>query len=379
MREMKRDYPNLETYQLSKKVRERWYSLPGSDQMQLRKGERTMSNTRMRVSIKKGALEYRKQKIQKERLKKLAQQFRNLFSPKYVRWIPMQARLLAMNNYGVWSSVEEASAHLDKAVKELAQTLAKGIEGEINRLVDEEREDIIEEMTDNVVSGPNLPQMGPDQMYREPAPKPMTEALPEAGPPQQVMAPPAKKLAQVFDSVDNTLDTYQRNFDEVYLNDDVEVEEVVKPEEPEEAPMSPALKAAFGDKIALELHPLGPNMNEVETEDVLVLFSYSTPVAYQDKNTGEFYRTEEHYSVTTSRHINKWLEGREAVEVPQDQLTSLLRTAGIEDFLNKKKKDGPDKKKDEDKKEDKKDDKGKDKKKKFPFKKKVEEVEEQEP
>ena len=56
----------------------------------------------------------------------------------------------------------------------------------------------------------------------------------------------------------------------------------------------------------MKLNPIGSNMTEVEIGNKVVLFSYKTPVAYRDEKGG-FYRTSKHWSVTTSRHINKWL------------------------------------------------------------------------
>ena len=68
-----------------------------------------------------------------------------------------------------------------------------------------------------------------------------------------------------------------------------------------------------------------------------VLFSYETPVAgfcnldlsHGDDYTPEwhgvlFFRTEEKFSKTTTRHINKYLEGANAAVVPQDQIVNLV-------------------------------------------------------
>ena len=48
-------------------------------------------------------------------------------------------------------------------------------------------------------------------------------------------------------------------------------------------------------------------MTEVETSEARVLFSYRTPVAAYVFGRG-YVKTEKWWSVTTSRHINKWLE-----------------------------------------------------------------------
>ena len=55
--------------------------------------------------------------------------------------------------------------------------------------------------------------------------------------------------------------------------------------------------------------------------DVEVLFSYSTPVAAFVPGRG-YLRTAQHYSVTTSRHINQWICG-ESTTVPQAEIDAL--------------------------------------------------------
>jgi len=57
----------------------------------------------------------------------------------------------------------------------------------------------------------------------------------------------------------------------------------------------------------MKLKPIKSNMTEIEVDNATVMFSYSTPVAAHID--GEFYRTEQEHSVTTSRHINQWLDG----------------------------------------------------------------------
>lgn len=65
-------------------------------------------------------------------------------------------------------------------------------------------------------------------------------------------------------------------------------------------------------------------MTEVDTEKYTVLVSYSTPVAYYNKISGGLYRTDKFWSKTTSRHINKWLDGREAETMSQATLNTLI-------------------------------------------------------
>ena len=75
----------------------------------------------------------------------------------------------------------------------------------------------------------------------------------------------------------------------------------------------------------MKLTPIAANQNEVEfTNGTQVFFSYKTPVAAYCPSQG-YIRTAKFWSVTTSRHINKWLKGiTEVTEVPQEMLTELV-------------------------------------------------------
>ena len=73
----------------------------------------------------------------------------------------------------------------------------------------------------------------------------------------------------------------------------------------------------------MQLTPIASNMTEVETSEARILFSYRTPVAAYVFGDG-FVRTEKWWSVTTSRHINKWLDGGTAKEVSQTYLDNLV-------------------------------------------------------
>jgi hypothetical protein len=64
----------------------------------------------------------------------------------------------------------------------------------------------------------------------------------------------------------------------------------------------------------MKIKSLAANQTELQIGNSTVFFSYETPVAACVN--GEFYRTSEHYSVTTSKHINKWLDGRNAKSMP---------------------------------------------------------------
>ena len=76
----------------------------------------------------------------------------------------------------------------------------------------------------------------------------------------------------------------------------------------------------------MKLTPIAANQTEVETADARIFFSYRTPVAAYVFGRG-FVRSEDFFSVTTSRHINKWI-GVDAKtdtteKVSQDFLNSL--------------------------------------------------------
>jgi hypothetical protein len=58
-----------------------------------------------------------------------------------------------------------------------------------------------------------------------------------------------------------------------------------------------------------------------------ILFSYRTPVA--GHVNGQFIKTAKFHSVTTSRHINKYLDGRPAVIKPQKFFEKLLEMETI--------------------------------------------------
>ena len=73
----------------------------------------------------------------------------------------------------------------------------------------------------------------------------------------------------------------------------------------------------------MQLTPIAPNMTEIETSEARILFSYRTPVAAYVFGRG-YVRTETKWSVTTSRHINKWLDGVTAEKVAQTYLDKLV-------------------------------------------------------
>lgn len=72
----------------------------------------------------------------------------------------------------------------------------------------------------------------------------------------------------------------------------------------------------------MKLKTIGSNMNEVEVNGKSVLFSYETPVAgYDDEGA---FRTDEKFSMTTSKHINKYLGKGVGRTVPQSYIEGLV-------------------------------------------------------
>ena len=73
----------------------------------------------------------------------------------------------------------------------------------------------------------------------------------------------------------------------------------------------------------MQIKPIASNMTELEVNNTTILFSYSTPVAgYSDEGA---FRTDKWYSVTTSKHINKYLGGKDVGKVvPQSYIDQLV-------------------------------------------------------
>tara|TARA_B100000902_G_scaffold144976_1_gene142262 strand:+ start:209 stop:436 length:228 start_codon:yes stop_codon:yes gene_type:complete len=74
----------------------------------------------------------------------------------------------------------------------------------------------------------------------------------------------------------------------------------------------------------MKLNQQGSNMTEIVTNaGKRILFSYETPVAGWSEQ-GAF-RTDEKFSVTTSKHINKYLGGKDVGKVvPQAWIEGLV-------------------------------------------------------
>ena len=82
----------------------------------------------------------------------------------------------------------------------------------------------------------------------------------------------------------------------------------------------------------MKLKPLASNMTQLTLNtDIVVLFSYETPVAALTEEG--YVRTSHKWSPTTTRHINKWLDGVEAKEKPQEFFDSLTMKSKIREKI----------------------------------------------
>ena len=76
----------------------------------------------------------------------------------------------------------------------------------------------------------------------------------------------------------------------------------------------------------MQLTPIAANQTQLNLNDgTEVFFSYKTPVAAKLPNY-DYIRTATKWSTTTTRHINKWLEGVNAQTVDQSILDNLVAT-----------------------------------------------------
>jgi len=72
----------------------------------------------------------------------------------------------------------------------------------------------------------------------------------------------------------------------------------------------------------MKLKQIAANVTELTINDTNVMFSYETPVA--GWNDDGAFRTDEKFSVTTTKHINKYLAGASANIVPQKWIESIV-------------------------------------------------------
>lgn len=74
----------------------------------------------------------------------------------------------------------------------------------------------------------------------------------------------------------------------------------------------------------MKLCEIGPNQIVMIVRGNYVLCSYNIPVAAHVPSIG-YFRTTKKFSKTTTRHINNWLDGINALCVTQDSIESLAK------------------------------------------------------
>ena len=76
----------------------------------------------------------------------------------------------------------------------------------------------------------------------------------------------------------------------------------------------------------MKLRQVKSNVTELTIGETTIMFSYQTPVSgYDDQGA---FRTDQYYSVTTSRQINQYLGGKDVGRtVSQDYINSLVEVA----------------------------------------------------
>ena len=75
----------------------------------------------------------------------------------------------------------------------------------------------------------------------------------------------------------------------------------------------------------MKLQPIGANQTELDIDGITtILFSYETPVACITNDRA--FRTDKHWSKTTSKHINQWLKNFSWVDIkPQASFDNLIK------------------------------------------------------
>lgn len=74
----------------------------------------------------------------------------------------------------------------------------------------------------------------------------------------------------------------------------------------------------------MKLKTLGNNQTVLETNHGwLILYSYDTPVAGYNPILNVWFKTTQKHSLTTTRHINKWLDGKSVVSMEQADINNI--------------------------------------------------------
>jgi hypothetical protein len=76
----------------------------------------------------------------------------------------------------------------------------------------------------------------------------------------------------------------------------------------------------------MKIKAIAANQTELDMGFAQIFFSYETPVAAM-LPSGSIIRSNVKYSVTTTKHINKWLNGCEALTVSQERIDCLLTSS----------------------------------------------------
>ena len=79
----------------------------------------------------------------------------------------------------------------------------------------------------------------------------------------------------------------------------------------------------------LLINNLDKNHTEARIGNVVILFSYGTPIAYQDQNRTRVYLTDRKFSKTTTAHMNMWADGLDCVSIPHDTIVQLVSEVGF--------------------------------------------------
>jgi hypothetical protein len=73
----------------------------------------------------------------------------------------------------------------------------------------------------------------------------------------------------------------------------------------------------------MKIKSIGKNQTELHIGNKIIFISYETPVAACID--GQFFVTEKKWSTTTSKHINTWINGRNAEIRPQAIFDNLIK------------------------------------------------------
>jgi hypothetical protein len=87
--------------------------------------------------------------------------------------------------------------------------------------------------------------------------------------------------------------------------------------------------------LVVRLLNIGRDEYEMETQEFLVLWSYTRPIAYYDRRRDQHFQTDEKLSPMAEKHLAHWLRARGAVgrtlKVPQFTLEQHIDPATAKD------------------------------------------------